>query len=175
MNWSFTVHHAEHIVAAMNQPAQHPFAPSEVSAATLRISLAIFAAIDLGLAVFMAVAPHAFYKTIGPFGASNPHYVRDVATFYFAVGIALALAVSRPSWRAPALAISAIQYAAHSLNHLIDIANAHPAWTGYFDFFSLLAGTVVLTWLWRVAASADREPAVQPGARPHPTPQRSPT
>ncbi len=52
----------------------------------------------------------------------------------------------------PVLALTTIQYALHSVNHLIDIGKAHPAWNGYFDFFSLAAATVLLAWLWRVAA-----------------------
>lgn len=35
------------------------------------------------------------------------------------------------------LAISTLQFALDSINHLVDITNAHPRWDGYFDFFSL--------------------------------------
>ena len=158
----------------MSHPSKRSPTPSRAALSTLRVSLAAFAALDIGLALFMALAPHAFYRAIGPFGVSNAHYVRDVATFYGAVGIATAMAVSRPSWRAPVLAISTIQSALHSLNHLIDIAKAHPAWAGYADFLSLLAGTAILAWLWRIAALADRGEAARSVPRPVPTPQRSP-
>lgn len=116
------------------------------------VGLIAFAVIQLGLALFMAVSPHAFYTAVGPFGAFNAHYIRDVASFYGAIGIGLALAVTRSSWRVPVLAVTTIQYALHSVNHLIDIGNAHPAWTGYFDFLSLGAAAVMLAWLWRTAA-----------------------
>jgi hypothetical protein len=115
------------------------------------VGLAAFAAIQLGLAVFMAASPHGFYTAVGPFGAFNAHYIRDVASFYGAIGIGLALAIGRPSWRVPVLALTGIQYALHCVNHLIDIDKAHPAWTGYFDFFSLAVATVALAWLWRAA------------------------
>jgi hypothetical protein len=169
------VHHIEHIVTAMSQPPQRSSVPPLPAASTLQVSLVVFAAVDLGLAFFMAIAPHAFFKAIGPFGASNSHYVRDVATFYAAIGIALGVAVSRPSWRAPALAVSTIQFALHSVNHLIDIANAHPEWTGYADFFSLLGGTAILAWLWRTAAAAERSGPSRSAPRPISTPQRSTT
>jgi hypothetical protein len=120
------------------------------------VGLAVFAAVELALAVFMIVSPHGFYKAVGPFGAYNGHYIRDVATFYAAIGIALLLAIRNVSWRVPVLAVTTIQYALHSLNHLLDIGKAHPAWNGYFDFFSLLAGTLLLAWLWRVAADEAR-------------------
>jgi hypothetical protein len=117
------------------------------------VGLIAFAAIQLGLALFMAVSPHAFYTAVGPFGAFNGHYIRDVASFYGAIGIGLIIAISRTSWRVPVLALTTIQYALHSVNHLIDIGKAHPPWTGYFDFFSLAAATLLLAWLWRAAAS----------------------
>jgi hypothetical protein len=126
--------------------ALHDPPPSVVT-----VGLAAFAAIQLGLALFMAVSPHGFFTDVGPFGAFNGHYIRDVASFYGAIGIGLLVAVSRDSWRVPVLALTTIQYALHSVNHLLDIGKAHPAWTGYFDFCSLAAATVLLAWLWRVA------------------------
>jgi len=122
-------------------------APSVVTA-----GLIAFAVIQLGLALLMAVSPHTFYTAVGPFGAFNPHYIRDVASFYGAIGIGLLIAIGRPAWRVPVLALTSIQYALHSVNHLVDIGKAHPAWNGYFDFFSLAAATVLLAWLWRTAA-----------------------
>jgi hypothetical protein len=120
---------------------------------TVVVGIAAFAAVELGLALFTVISAHAFYTAIGPFGAFNPHYLRDVASFEGAIGIALVLAIGRPSWRVPVLALATFQFALHSLNHLFDIGKAHPAWTGYFDFFSLFAATVALAWLWRMASS----------------------
>jgi hypothetical protein len=122
------------------------------------VGLASFAAIQFALALFMAVSPHGFYEAIGPFGVFNAHYIRDVASFYGAIGVGLVVAIARSSWRVPVLAVTTLQYALHSVNHLVDITKAHPAWTGYFDFFSLAAATVLLAWLWRVAALQARRP-----------------
>jgi hypothetical protein len=141
----------DRVSAAHEPPAStatlHDPAPSVVS-----VGLIAFAVIQLGLAVFMAVSPHGFYTAIGPFGSFNGHYIRDVASFYGAIGVGLLLALRRISWRAPVLAITTIQYALHSVNHLIDIGKAHPTWTGYFDFASLAGATLLLAWLWRAAA-----------------------
>jgi hypothetical protein len=123
----------------------------ETDQSIVTVGLAAFAAIQIGLALFMAISPHGFYKDVGPFGAFNAHYIRDVSTFYGAIGICLLLAVSRNSWRVPVLAVATIQYALHSVNHLIDIGKAHPAWEGYFDFATIAAASVLLAWLWRVA------------------------
>ena len=124
---------------------QNP-APSLVTA-----GLIAFAVIQLALAVWMAASSHSFFKDVGPFGSYNPHYIRDVASFYGAIGIGLLLAIGRPTWRVPVLALTCLQYTLHSVNHLIDIGKAHPAWNGYFNFFSLAAATVLLAWLWRTA------------------------
>jgi hypothetical protein len=119
----------------------------------LSTGVALLAAYNLGLALFMAVLPHAFFTNVGPFGARNDHYIRDTATFSAAIGVGLALALRRPSWRVPMLAISTVQFGLHSINHLLDINKAHPAWNGYFDFFSLAAATILIAWLLRIAVS----------------------
>jgi len=151
------------LVTVGAEHATNAAARSEQTASTVAVGLAVFAALQLGLALFMAVAPHAFFTAIGPFGAFNAHYIRDVASFYGAIGVGLLLAIGRPGWRVPVLALTTVQYALHSVNHLLDIAKAHPAWTGYFDFVSLAAATALLAWLWRTAAMQARTPA---GAAP---------
>ena len=123
--------------------------------------VAVLAAYSILLALFMAIAPHSFYSAVGPFGARNDHYIRDTATFSAAIGIGLAAAVRRATWRVPMLTVAAAQFALHSVNHLVDIDGAHPAWTGYFDFFSLALSTVLIVGLLRLAAadrSAERLP-----------------
>jgi hypothetical protein len=125
---------------------------ADTTAPIVTVGIAIFAVVQLALALFMAVSPHAFYKAIGPFGPFNGHYIRDVASFYAAIGIGLALSISRPSWRVPVLAVTTIQYALHSVNHLFDINLAHPLWVGYLDCFALGAATILLASLWVTSA-----------------------
>jgi hypothetical protein len=125
----------------------------------LEIGIGAFALLQLALALWMAAAPHSFYTALGPFDVYNGHYIRDVATFYGALGAGLAISLRRPSWRVPTLAITTVQYGLHSVNHLFDIANAHPQWTGYLDFFSLAAATLLLAWLTRVAVVQASAPA----------------
>lgn len=148
-------------VAAPAHAAEHHGPPP----GTLEVGIGIFAVYHVALALFMAVGPHTFYTAVGPFEAFNQHYIRDVATYNAALGVGLAIALRRPAWRVPVLAITTVQFALHSVNHLIDIGKAHPVWTGYFDFFSLAAATLLLAWLVRVAL------ATQAGAS-HPTPER---
>jgi hypothetical protein len=120
----------------------------------LRVGLIAFAVYHLALAIFMAFAPHAFYKSLGPFDAYNSHYIRDTATFEAALGVGFAVAISRPPWRVPVLAITTVQFALHTINHLVDADSSHPAWTGWFDFVSLLAATGLLLVMLARARSA---------------------
>jgi hypothetical protein len=120
--------------------------------------VALLGLYSVALAVFMAVAPHAFYSNVGPFGVRNDHYIRDAATFSAAIGVGLLVALRRPAWRVPMLAISTVQFALHSINHLVDIEKAHPSWNGYFDFFSLAAATLLLAWLLRLARAEAGQP-----------------
>ncbi len=133
----------------------------ERPATALTAGIALFAVYHLGLAALMAFAPHYFFTKIGPFGIRNDHYIRDLATYNAAIGAGLLVAVRRRSWRVPLLAVVTLQFALHSLNHLIDINAAHPNWNGYFDFFSLAIATVVLAWLWRLAAQMPEDPQAE--------------
>jgi hypothetical protein len=115
------------------------------------VGVGAFGVYHLVLALFMVAAPRVFFTNVGPFEAANVHYIRDTATFNAAIGVALLVAVRRPSWRVPVLALTTLQFVLHSINHLVDIGRAHPVWLGYFDFFSLFAATLLLAWLLRTA------------------------
>jgi hypothetical protein len=133
-----------------------------VPPSTLVVGLAVYAAYHLALALYMAIAPRSFYEVVGPFGARNDHYIRDVATYNAALGVGFVIALRRRPWRVPVLAITTIQFALHSVNHLVDATNAHPQWVGWFDFATLSAGTLLLAWLLREAIIESREPAPEP-------------
>jgi hypothetical protein len=112
------------------------------SVATLALGLA-----QVGLGVWMAAAPRSFFSAIGGFGAFNDHYLRDVATFYLALGIGLVAAWRRPAWRVPVLWVAVLQYGFHLLNHVVDVGDATPSWAGPFDVISLAAGAVAFAAL----------------------------
>jgi hypothetical protein len=151
----------QHILDAMAAQGRSARIPPPAERAALRrdavtAGVALLGLYSVALAVFMAVAPHAFYSKVGPFGVRNDHYIRDAATFSAAIGVGLLVALRRPAWRVPMLAISTVQFALHSINHLVDIEKAHPSWNGYFDFFSLAAATLLLAWLLRLARAEAR-------------------
>jgi hypothetical protein len=138
-----------------------------VTESSFRAVLVVLAASQLGLAVWMAVSPGSFFDAIAGFGTQNDHYIRDVAVFYLAIGVGLAVAAIRPSWRFPVLAISATWYLAHAVNHLVDIGESDPDWVGPVDFVAILATGLVLLGLAVLAARGDMEASA---SRPGPPP-----
>ncbi len=102
----------------------------------------------------LALAPGRFYDALADFGPRNDHDLRDMAAFYLASAVVLAVAAARrPSWRAPALALVGLQYVLHALNHLLDAGDGDPAWVGPFDLATLAAGALVIGWLFRQEAA----------------------
>jgi hypothetical protein len=123
----------------------------------IRQALVLLGAIQLLLGAFLVIAPGTFADTIAPYGSgAEDHYLRDVGTFYLAMGIALLLAVRRRWWRVPVLFLVTIQYALHTINHLIDIGGTDPGWLGPFNFVSLALLTLVAGYVLAGAARLAR-------------------
>jgi hypothetical protein len=118
----------------------------------MRALLTVFAAVQVLIGALLWLTPGFFYDEIGPYGARNDHHMGDVATWYLALGAAAFVAVRRAGWRVPVLAMAFIQYALHSLNHLIDVGDADPGWLGPANFVSLLLATLLLGWMLRAEA-----------------------
>jgi hypothetical protein len=95
----------------------------------LRPALAALAVSQIAAGVWEAASPSSFYR-LARVGAFNEHFIRDLATLYLAYGVALLVAIRRPSWRVPVLAVATIQYALHFISHLVDIGKGHPGWVG---------------------------------------------
>jgi hypothetical protein len=133
-----------------------------VNEARLRTILLVAAVYHLVLGAFMFFAPHAFYDTLGKFPPENHHYIKDASTFYIAMGVVLFIAVRRRSWRVPVLVFTTLEYAIHSVNHLIDVNKAATDFKGWFAFFTLSLLTIVLaaltTFAWRVHPEPEPEP-----------------
>jgi uncharacterized membrane protein len=113
----------------------------------MRLLLIAFAAVQLVIGLLLWLTPGFFYDEIGPYPPRNDHYMADVATFYLALGAVALASVSRERWRIPVLTLALVQYGLHSLNHLIDIGDAHPGWLGPANFGSLVLTTVLLGWM----------------------------
>jgi hypothetical protein len=125
--------------------------------ARLRQALVLLAAVQLLLGAFLVIAPATFVDRIAPYGSgAEDHYLRDIGTFYLAIGAALLLAVRRVSWRVPVLFVVTFQYALHTVNHLVDVGDTDPGWLGPFNFVSLAALTFFAGWMLHGAARGVR-------------------
>ena len=117
----------------------------------LRPLLLIAGAYHLALGAFMVVAPRTFFDEIAAYGVYNDHFIRDVASFYLAMGAVLLLAVGRRSWQVPVLVFCVLQYGLHVLNHIWDVSDADPSWLGPVNLIVLALIGAGLWWLWRAA------------------------
>jgi hypothetical protein len=133
-----------------------------VNESRLRTILLVVALYHLLLGALMIFAPGAFYDTLGKFPPENHHYIKDVATFYIALGVVFFVSVRRRSWRTPVLVFTALEYALHAINHLVDVNDAASDFTGWFDFFALALIALIFAALasvaWRVTPD-EPEPA----------------
>jgi uncharacterized membrane protein len=121
----------------------------------MKLLLALFGAAQVVLGLLLWITPGFFFDEIGPYGVRNDHYLGDLATWYLALGALALVAVRRAAWRLPVLTLAFIQYALHSVNHLIDVGDAHPKWLGPANFVSLALTTLLLAWM----LNSEREPA----------------
>jgi hypothetical protein len=117
----------------------------------LKAVLAVVAAYHLVTGAIALVAPDTFFDQIGKYGVENSHYVGDVGAFIFAFGVALAISVVRPAWRAPLLWLGALWYGFHALNHAFDTSEARSEGRGWADTLLIAFGALASAWLARVA------------------------
>jgi hypothetical protein len=118
--------------------------------------LLAFGAGHLLLGVLMAAAPGTFFEEIGPYPPQNDHYLRDLSTFYLALGAAALVAWRRPTWRVPIIALALVQYALHALNHLVDVGEAEREALGPVNLALIGLTALALGWALRAALEEDR-------------------
>lgn len=117
------------------------------SAPILRGALLAFGVVSLLIGLFQVVDPAGFVHDIGPYGATNEHYVRDLSTWSLSFGVVLVLGAGRPAWHVPLLALASLQGALHLVNHLADVDAADPASMGIVNAVALAVVLGVLLWL----------------------------
>jgi hypothetical protein len=123
-----------------------------VTERSLQVVLALLGAINAVLGALALIAPDSFFDQIGRYGVENSHYVGDVGAFTLAYGLALLVAIRVPSWRVPVLALGAIWFGFHALNHAFDTGQARSEARGWGDTIAIAAGGVLLAYLARVSA-----------------------
>jgi hypothetical protein len=127
-----------------------------MSERALKAILAVVAAYHIVTGALALLAPDTFFDEIGRYGVENSHYVGDVGAFILAFGIAVAIAVARPAWRAPLLWLGALWYGIHAINHLFDTGEARSEGRGWADSALIAFGAVASAWLARVSERLER-------------------
>jgi hypothetical protein len=122
----------------------------------LRVVLAVIAGYHVVTGGMALVAPDTFFDEIGMYGLENSHYVGDVGAFMLAFGVALAIAVVRPAWRAPLLWLGALWYGLHAINHAFDTGEARSEERGWGDTLAIAGGALLSAWLARVSERLSR-------------------
>lgn len=118
---------------------------------TLKAVLAFVAIYHVAMGLLALIAPDTFFEQIGHYGIENSHYVGDVGAFMLAFGVAVGIAVVRPSWRAPILWLGALWYGFHAINHAFDTGEAKSEGRGWGDTLLIAFGAVASAWLARVS------------------------
>ncbi len=110
-------------------------------------------ALQLVVGVLAFLVPGAFYDAIAAYAPRNDHFIRDLGTWNVGLGLVALYAQARPAWHRPVLAILAVQFALHTVSHVIDAGDTDPASQSWVALVVFAASTVVL------AALAAREGA----------------
>lgn len=126
---------------------------------TLKAVLAFVALYHVVLGAMQLLAPGTFFDEIGNYGIENSHYIGDVGAFTLAFGIAVGIAVVRPSWRAPILWLGALWYGLHAINHAFDTDEARSEARGWTDTLLIAFGALGAAWLARVSERLGLETA----------------
>ena len=105
------------------------------------------------LGFLLAVTPRGFYDAVAGYPPYNEHFLRDIATFYLALGAVLLVSAARRNWQVPLLAFALVHYALHVINHVLDIGDTDPGWQGPLNVVSLAVVGVALWGLLRSAST----------------------
>jgi hypothetical protein len=127
-----------------------------MSERALKAVLIVVAVYHLVTGALALLVPDTFFGQIGHYGPENSHYVGDVGAFMLAYGVALAIAIARPGWRAPVLWLGAFWYGLHAVNHAFDTGEARSEARGWSDTVLIALGAALAAWLARVSEQLNR-------------------
>jgi hypothetical protein len=121
---------------------------SSLALRPLLLALGIY---HLAVGALMVLAPETFYEEVAGYPPYNDHFIRDISTFYLALGAVLIVAAARRAWQVPLLVLALVQYVLHVLNHVWDVSDTDPSWHGPANLVSLLLIAAAIWWLLRRA------------------------
>ena len=130
-------------MASVQEPAPRAGARSDV----VTVVLVLVGVTQLVAGVVAFVAPGAFYDAIAGYPPENEHFLMDLGSWQVALGAIALYGARRPAWRVPLLGLLALQYALHTVPHVLHVDDAEESWQGTFALVAQGLGAVVLTAL----------------------------
>ena len=140
-----------------------------ISEGAMRAVLVVLGVLQVASGALALVAPDTFFDEIGRYGVENEHYVGDVGAFVLAFGIAVLVAVQRPAWRVPVLALGVLWYGLHAINHAFDVGEARSDARGIVDTVYIGIGALLYAYLAWAAARLQALGAASPGREEDPS------
>lgn len=109
-----------------------------------RILLLVVGVTQVATGVLAFFAPGAFYDIVAGYPPENHHFLMDVGSWQIALGAITLYGAGRPDWHVPLLGFVTLQYALHTVAHIIDVGDSDPSWQGPFAVATLGLLTVLL-------------------------------
>ena len=108
------------------------------------IALLVAGATQVLTGVWLLLDPGGFYDAVATYPPRNDHFLRDLGSWNVALGAAAIYGARRPAWRTPMLGLLALQYALHTVSHVIDVDDTDPESLGVVNLVAIAAGAVLL-------------------------------
>lgn len=121
-----------------------PVARASAQTDVVTVVLLVVGFTQLATGVLAFVAPGAFYDLVAGYPPENHHFVKDVGSWNVALGAIALYGARRADWRTPLLGLLALQYALHTVSHVIDAGDSDPGWHSTFALITQGFGAVLL-------------------------------
>ena len=108
------------------------------------IVLVVVGVQQLATGVTALLAPGTFYDVVAAYPPQNDHFLMDLGSWMIALGAIALYGARRAEWRAPLLGLLALQYALHTIPHVLHVDDAKEAWQGWFALISLALAALLL-------------------------------
>lgn len=79
----------------------------------------VLGVVQVGLGMCGFLLPRPFYESIIDVGRYNPHFVRDVASVYVAIGAGTLVGAWQPSWQLPSVILGIVAFGGNAISTLL--------------------------------------------------------
>ena len=130
-------------MATLEQPAGRAQARTDIVTAVLLV----VGAIQILTGITALAVPGGFYDAIAGYPPENEHFIQDLGSWQIALGAIALSGARRQDWRVPLLGLIGLQYALHTIPHILHVGDSDPSWHGPFGLVAQAIGTLILVGL----------------------------